>query len=175
MLPKTSLIIVCVRGLSVIWKAEAIFQLEYVMDIAIKQMSRLLVEAVGGVEAAAGLTRLRKSRIQQCISENNPKDFLPIDVVYILESHVDGSYFAQLLADGETEDASSMDDKRMTGEFVSLSVFFGKVMEEYGTSLENDDVVSSAEAKVILKQALELQRSIINIESNLLRVIAESN
>lgn len=145
------------------------------MDIAIKQMSKLLVEAVGGVEAAASLTRLNKSRIQQCTSEHNPKDFLPIDVIYALERHLDASYFAQLLTSDREETVNPTNDRRMTGQFVSLSGFFGRVMEEYGASLEDDDAISSDEAKVILKQALELQKSIINIESNLLRIIASSN
>jgi len=142
------------------------------MEVAIKHLSQLLVKEVGGIEAAAELCRLSRSRIHQCLSSNHPEDFLPIDVICALEQHVEAPYFANFLSNGSTEAIRSTNDTRMTNQFVSLSGFFGRVMEEYGTSLEDDDVISSDEAKMILRQALELQKSIINIESNLLRIIA---
>lgn len=145
------------------------------MEVAIKHLSQLLVKEVGGIEAAAALCRLNRSRIHQCLSSNHPEDFLPIDVICALEQHVEAPYFAKLLGKGSAENSGPTNDKRMTSQFVHLSGFFGRVMEEYGASLEDDDAISAGEAKVILKQALDLQRSILNIEGNLLRIISGSD
>lgn len=142
------------------------------METVIKHLSFLLVKDVGGIEAAASLTRLSKSRIQQCISRNNSDSFLPIDVIYTLEAHSDTSYFPQMLSGARNEEAGPTNDRRMTSHFVSLSAYFGRVMEEYGTALEHDEIVSAEEAKIILGQAAALRQSITNIEANLMRIIA---
>ena len=53
-------------------------------DLALKRQIRALIQAVGGFEVAAEYSRLGKSQLQRCASENEP-DFLPVDVMIALE------------------------------------------------------------------------------------------
>lgn len=53
--------------------------------LALKRACRALVEAAGGIEAAALMCRLGKSQIGDCISVNHPERWLPADVVASLE------------------------------------------------------------------------------------------
>ncbi|AJP72283.1 phage regulatory CII family protein [Sphingomonas hengshuiensis] len=51
----------------------------------LKHRTRMLIEAVGGLDAAATYTRIGKSDLQRCYSFEHPDRFLAIDVAVDLE------------------------------------------------------------------------------------------
>ena len=57
------------------------------VDMALKVKARLLIERVGGLEAAASCTRIGKSQLANCQSAHSDQ-YLPIDVVCRLEEIV---------------------------------------------------------------------------------------
>ena len=57
------------------------------VDMPLKVATRLLIERVGGLEAAASCTRIGKSQLANCQSPHSDQ-YLPIDVVCRLEQIV---------------------------------------------------------------------------------------
>lgn len=54
--------------------------------LLIKRASRALLEASGNARMAAAHTRLQQPRLDACASEEQPRDYLPADVVADLEA-----------------------------------------------------------------------------------------
>lgn len=53
---------------------------------ALKSGTRLLVDRLGGFEAAAGFTRVKPTRLHNYCDRHHPDDFAPIDVIADLQS-----------------------------------------------------------------------------------------
>lgn len=141
------------------------------MSKALKHISRILVEEVGGLDVSAGLTRISKSRIQQCISENHVDAYLPIDVVLQLEKHAEIRHFSNYIVTQSDATNASKNDSRIVLDFVALANRFGRIMEEYNVALEDDDSVSPQEAKRIMRHTIDLQRVLISIERKLMDIL----
>lgn len=65
----------------------------------IKDATKRLIKRCGGLQKAADITRLCKSRLSDCQNVSDLSSFLPVDVVADLESHVGESIVSQLLAE----------------------------------------------------------------------------
>lgn len=144
------------------------------MTDRLKFASRLLIEENGGLEAAALITRIGKTRLQQCISDENKDSYLPIDVVLQLERSSSIAHVTNLMIKVDGERNVKSNDYRVISDFTEFSARFARVMEEYNSSLEDDSKINRREARNIIKLIIELQRTMLSIERKLIDMTSES-
>lgn len=140
------------------------------MSDPLKFASRLLIEENGGLEAAASITRIGKTRLQQCISEENNDSYLPIDVVYQLERTSSIPHITNLMASAKIDYQNHYNDCQIFLDFTKLSARFARVMEEYSLSLEDDSEIDKKEARIMIRLIIDLQRTMLSIERKLLDI-----
>lgn len=138
----------------------------------LKKHTEALVKDVG-IEAACTFSGKSKATLGRYYSDSPEHEdrYMPIDVVALLESKAAFPHVTAALSDlrGIT---MSYSDKRPTGsggvnsDVVMLSQRFAMLMGEYHNAI-GDGVISSNEAKRLLRETVELQRVLLEMKLNL--------
>ena len=157
-----------IRGASRVSMAEP-------MSIAhgyLKKHTEALVKEVG-IEAATRLTGKSKATLGRYYSTDadHADRFMPIDTVAALEAassypHVTAA-LAELCGITLSRDASPRNSEGgINSDVITLSQRFAMLMAEYHQSID-DGVISINEAKRLLREAVELQRVLLEIKVHL--------
>ena len=139
----------------------------------LKKHSEALVKDVG-IEAACELTGKSKATLGRYYSDSDEHDdrFMPIDVVAQLEAASRFPHVTSALADlrgitlsydGEKRNATS---KGVNQDVVALAQRFAMLMSEYNTAI-GDGVISTNEAKRMLRETLAIQQVLLEMKLNL--------
>jgi hypothetical protein len=142
------------------------------VETYLKKHSEALVKDVG-VEAACDLTGKSKATLGRYYSDADEHGdrFMPIDVVAALEAAASFPHVTVALADlrgvtlshdPERKDSST----KVNQDVVALSQRFAQLMAEYNNAI-SDGVISSNEAKRMLRETLALQQVLIDVKLHL--------
>lgn len=139
---------------------------------ALKREAKGLVEAVGGVEAAAGYCRAGKSQLSD-YGNRNVASFMPADVILDLEALTE-PLVTRLLARSAgfalvRLPSPDLADTIWSQRAAKLLKEGGDIVAGLGAALESGNEVEPAEAKDLLADAHELVAIAVEIEAALKR------
>ncbi len=138
----------------------------------LKKHTEALVKDVG-IEAACELTGRSKATLGRYYSsaEEHMDRFMPVDAVAALEAgasypHVTGA-LAELRGSALSDDKSSEPGSGgINTDVIALSQRFAVLMGEYNLAIE-DGIITTNEAKRLLKETSELQKVLIDMKLHL--------
>lgn len=124
--------------------------------------ARLLIKACGGLEEAATVCRLKKSRLQECCSPESGA-FLPIDVIATLEEYCGVPHYSREVADCRP---ASADGQSLLLEACKTVETTTALMAKISAAQE-DHVITPAERQ-------EIERAILAVAGQL-QVLSQMN
>lgn len=140
----------------------------------LKKHTEALVKDVG-VEKACAVTGKSKATLGRYYSEHaeHADRFMPVDAVALLESEASYPHVTSALAELQNI-RLSYDDRRpnaaqsggVNTDVIALSHRFAMLMAEYQQAIE-DNVITAAEAKRLLRETVALQQVLIDMKLHL--------
>lgn len=137
----------------------------------LKKHTEALVKDVG-LEAACRLTGKSKATLGRYYAESaeHADRFMPVDTVAAIEAaasypHVTAA-LAELRGGGIDLERSGRNSRGINADVIALSQRFATLMAEYNQSIE-DGVISSNEAKRLLRETTALQKVLVDIKLHL--------
>lgn len=131
-------------------------------DLSFKTLARVLVERVGGLEAAAACTRVRRAQLGNYQSPNADEAFMPVDVVARLE-HVAGEPLITQYLANRAGYAIIPVEPVAEGELAALlarvGAESGAVFTAYAEAMAGDGKVDEAERAAIARELGDLIRA----------------
>lgn len=126
---------------------------------AVKARCRQLVEALGGFEEAARVTRVGVSTLHDYCNPAKPASYAPADVLLDLESAAGDNLVSRLLAQMALERAGPAGSVPLEAQMLGLASELGDLAREVSEA-QADRVVTPAEWRRISRRAESLKQAV---------------
>ncbi|MBP0493047.1 phage regulatory CII family protein [Pararoseomonas indoligenes] len=131
-------------------------------DLAFKTLVRALVERVGGLDAAAACTRVRRAQLSNYQSLNVDDAFVPVDVIWRLERIAGEPLITQELANraGYTIVAvEPIAEGELAALLAKVGAESGHVFSAFAEAMADDGQVNAQERGEIARELQDLIRA----------------
>lgn len=129
----------------------------------LKSLLQSLTNRVGGLDAAAACTRVKRAQLGNYGNLNMPEIFAPVDVVVQLEAIVGDPLVTREMARLQhyaLVPVKAMEEGELSAFLARVGAGSGEVFREFAEAMSNDGLVDPAERAAIGRKLAELSHAV---------------